>query len=223
MLRLIKSGSWKIGEQIPSENFLKNHYDVSRLTIRKSLEKLENENLISKRKGSRAKVISRRIIPKVYFSTTLDDPILKKKRKSIVTNFKIKRSITSKKFMEKNVFEVTRFFFDNDIPSFIAMGQVLVKSVPNLTEKDFALQKFNNASLSEILVGKFNFKIHNQKITSSPIILKKEEASFFKVVQKTPGTKWVSFFYDNTGHLLFIDTEISLKNINIELYNKNIL
>ena len=80
MLKLITSGSWKIGKQLPSENFLKQHYKVNRLTIRKALEILANENLIIKKKGSRAKVISRRPVPKVYFSTSLDDPVLKKKR-----------------------------------------------------------------------------------------------------------------------------------------------
>ena len=92
MLKLITSGSWKIGKQLPSENFLKQHYKVNRLTIRKALEILANENLIIKKKGSRAKIISRRPVPKVYFSTSLDDPVLKKKRKSIVVEFTKKRS-----------------------------------------------------------------------------------------------------------------------------------
>ena len=51
MLKLITSGSWKIGKQLPSENFLKQHYKVNRLTIRKALEILANENLIIKKKG----------------------------------------------------------------------------------------------------------------------------------------------------------------------------
>ena len=84
MLNLIKSGSWKIGEKIPSENYLKNHYKVNRLTIRKALEILQNESLISKQKGSRAKVISNRSKPKVNFSTTLDEPKLKEIRSSMV-------------------------------------------------------------------------------------------------------------------------------------------
>jgi hypothetical protein len=53
--------------------------------------------------------------------------------------------------------------------------------------------------------------------------LTKEETDFFDAPKNSAGTKWVSFYFDINDHLLFIDTEISLKNINIELYNKDIL
>ena len=117
MLKLITSGSWKIGKQLPSENFLKQHYKVNRLTIRKALEILANENLIIKKKGSRAKVISRRPVPKVYFSTSLDDPVLKKKRWSIIVEFTKKRSTSSKRFLNENIFQIRRYFYDNETPS----------------------------------------------------------------------------------------------------------
>lgn len=221
MLKLITSGSWKIGEQMPSENFLKQHYKVNRLTIRKALEILANENIIIKKKGSRAKIISRRPVPKVYFSTSLDDPVLKETRKSIIVEFTKKRSNSSKRFLNENIFQIRRYFYDKKSPSYIATGQILIKSVPDLNEKVFSLQKFNNASLSEILTTKYNFQIYNQKITSESVILTKEESDFFDAPKNSAATKWVSFYFDIKDHLLFIDTEISLKNINIELYNKD--
>ena len=221
MLKLITSGSWKIGEQMPSENFLKQHYKVNRLTIRKALEILANENIIIKKKGSRAKIISRRPVPKVYVSTSLDDPVLKETRKSIIVEFTKKRSNSSKRFLNENIFQIRRYFYDKKSPSYIATGQILIKSVPDLNEKVFSLQKFNNASLSEILTTKYNFQIYNQKIKSDSVILTKEESDFFDAPKNSAATKWVSFYFDIKDHLLFIDTEISLKNINIELYNKD--
>ena len=182
MLKLITSGSWKIGEQMPSENFLKQHYKVNRLTIRKALEILANENIIIKKKGSRAKIISRRPVPKVYFSTSLDDPVLKETRRSIVVEFTKKRSVISKRFHNENIFQIRRYFYDKKSPSYIATGQILIKSVPDLNEKVFSLQKFNNASLSEILTTKYNFQIYNQKIISESVILTKEESDFFVVL-----------------------------------------
>ena len=223
MLKLITSGSWKIGKQLPSENFLKQHYKVNRLTIRKALEILANENFIIKKKGSRAKVISRRPVPKVYFSTSLDDPVLKKKRWSMIVEFTKKRSTSSKRFLNENIFQIRRYFYDNETPSYIATGQVLVKSVTDLNEKVFNLQKFSNASLSEILVSKYNLKIYSQKITSNAILLTKEQSKFFKIPINSAATKWVNFYYDYNQHLNFINTEISLKNIYIEFYNRNLL
>ena len=223
MTNLIKTGQWKIGEQIPSENFLKRHYKVSRSTLRKALDLLTNENLIIKKKGSRAKVISRKSAPKTYIHTTLDEPMFKKKTKSILVDFTKKRSIVSKRFLNENIFEIKRYFYKNKEPVYIQTGQVLVKSVTDLNEKVFNLQKFSNASLSEILVSKYNLKIYSQKITSNAILLTKEQSKFFKIPINSAATKWVNFYYDYNQHLNFINTEISLKNIYIEFYNRNLL
>ena len=70
-------------------------------------------------------------------------------------------------------------------------------------------------------MNKFNFKIYNQKIISNSIILTKDEADFFQVSQNSAATKWVSFFFDKDQHLLLIDTEISIKNIYIDLVYKD--
>ena len=223
MTKLIKSGQWKIAEQIPSENFLKDHYKVSRLTIRKALELLTDENLIIKKKGSRAKVISRKSSPKTYIYTTLDEPIFKKRTNSIILDFTKKRSEKIKRFMNENIFEIKRLFYYNKEPAYIQQGQVLVRTVPDLNKKVFSLQKFSNASLSEILVSKYNLQIYSQKITSSSVILSNEEAQFFMVPKNSAATQWVNYYYDNNQHLLFINKEVSLKKIYIELYNRNLL
>ena len=71
MLKLITSGSWKIGEQLPSENFLKQHYKVNRLTIRKALEILANENLIIKKKAQEQKLYHEDLFQKFIFQLAL--------------------------------------------------------------------------------------------------------------------------------------------------------
>ena len=52
------------------------------------------------------------------------------------------------------------------------------------------------------------------------VLLSKDESEFFNVPRNSAGTKWVSFYFDNKNQLLFIDTEISLKKIEIEMINK---
>lgn len=47
----IKKGQLKAGEKIPSEKELGEKYNISRVTVRKSLERLSNENLLVKKKG----------------------------------------------------------------------------------------------------------------------------------------------------------------------------
>ena len=220
MRKLIMSGSWPIGIKIPSENNLKNHYKVNRLTIRKSLEILKDEDLIKKEKGSRSVVISRKAKIIVNLTTTLNYPSLKAKRESILTKFERKK-INVNRFSNESIFEIERLFCDNKKPAFIARGQILTKNNLNLTEKIFNLQKYNNASLSEILTQKYDINIYKQEIKSMAINLSEIDSKFFETPKNYPATQWVSNYYNFMGELLFIDTEISIKKIFLELYNRN--
>lgn len=47
----IESGRWKVDEKLPSENELTEKFDVSRVTVRRALQTLENEQLIYRRQG----------------------------------------------------------------------------------------------------------------------------------------------------------------------------
>lgn len=47
----ILTGEWKPGDLIPAEPELMETYDVSRITVRKAVELLANENLVYKRRG----------------------------------------------------------------------------------------------------------------------------------------------------------------------------
>jgi|TARA_B110000438_G_C15776230_1_gene634188 DNA-binding GntR family transcriptional regulator len=219
LLKLILKGEWKIGHKIPSENDLKKYYNVSRLTIRKALENLCHENLIAKNKGKKSTVLAR--IPigtKVLLTTSLDEAESKKNRRSKLIDFKLKKFNYKKNkfFQNEPIFEIIRCFYDLEVPAFIATGKVIQRNLPELKEKDFLNKKFTNASLSEILKGKYKLKIFKQKITAFAINLTDNESVFFKVPKKYPGTKFISYYYDNKDHLIFMDEEISLKEIYLE-------
>jgi GntR family transcriptional regulator len=52
----IRDGEWTEGEMIPSEIDMTDEYGVSRVTVRKALKELEEENLIVRRRGARSLV-----------------------------------------------------------------------------------------------------------------------------------------------------------------------
>ena len=52
----IYEGVYKDGEKIPSERQLSTDYDVSRITVRKTLELMEKENLIVREVGNGTRV-----------------------------------------------------------------------------------------------------------------------------------------------------------------------
>ncbi|MDZ7773215.1 MAG: GntR family transcriptional regulator [Balneolaceae bacterium] len=47
----IEAGRWKVDEKLPSENELTEKFDVSRVTVRRALQTLENEQLIYRSQG----------------------------------------------------------------------------------------------------------------------------------------------------------------------------
>ena len=54
----IISGALSVGTVLPSENMLRDHFKVSRHTVREALRVLRNEGLIESRRGSGSRVIS---------------------------------------------------------------------------------------------------------------------------------------------------------------------
>lgn len=54
MLReLIESGQWKPGGELPSEHEMAQQFNVSRITVRRTLDRLEEDGLIVRRRGAR--------------------------------------------------------------------------------------------------------------------------------------------------------------------------
>ncbi len=70
--RMIEAGDYKAGDAIPGENELINMFNVSRITVRKALERLEEDGLIIKRRGSKT-VVSGSIPSNDIQATSLDD------------------------------------------------------------------------------------------------------------------------------------------------------
>ncbi|MDE0841979.1 MAG: GntR family transcriptional regulator [Porticoccaceae bacterium] len=58
MLTDISEGTWKVGDQLPSEQALSEQFDVSRFTIRSALDDLQERGMISRRRRLGTVVIS---------------------------------------------------------------------------------------------------------------------------------------------------------------------
>ncbi len=57
----IQDGTWKTGDQIPSEAELKDLYSISRITIRNAIAELVEEGLLAKRQGKGTYVLGKRL------------------------------------------------------------------------------------------------------------------------------------------------------------------
>lgn len=69
----IKSGKYTPGQKIPTETELNKIYGVSRITIRRAIEELEKEDIITKKQGKGTFVQEKRITRKIEHTISFSD------------------------------------------------------------------------------------------------------------------------------------------------------
>ena len=72
MAQKIRDGEWVENEVLPSESEMTAEYGVSRVTVRKALKQLEDENLVIRRRGARSLVAP---LPKKASSPLIQGPV----------------------------------------------------------------------------------------------------------------------------------------------------
>ena len=58
LIKRIKQGFWRVGDYLPSENNLAVEFEVSRPTVRRALQNLEENGFISRRRGDGTRVLA---------------------------------------------------------------------------------------------------------------------------------------------------------------------
>ena len=58
LIKRIKQGFWRVGDYLPSENNLAVEFEVSRPTVRRALQNLEDNGFISRRRGDGTRVLA---------------------------------------------------------------------------------------------------------------------------------------------------------------------
>ncbi|MEQ9809795.1 GntR family transcriptional regulator [Streptococcus jiangjianxini] len=71
----IDEGKWKIGQRLPSERDLSDHFEVSRMTLRQAVTLLVEEGILERRVGSGTFVASSRVQEKMRGTTSFTEII----------------------------------------------------------------------------------------------------------------------------------------------------
>lgn len=77
----IDLGNWKIGQRLPSERDLADHYNVSRMTLRQAITLLVEEGILTRKVGSGTFVTSSRVQERMRGTTSFTE-IIKSQGKS---------------------------------------------------------------------------------------------------------------------------------------------
>ena len=71
--KAIEAGKWKVGERIPAERELSNHFKVSRMTLRQAISTLVDEGILERKVGSGTYVASQKVQEKVSGVTSFTE------------------------------------------------------------------------------------------------------------------------------------------------------
>jgi len=158
----IESGTWKKGEELPSEGDISSKYDVSVGVIRQALNRLEQKNYILRRKGKKAVVICE---PKVNLEF-IDNQIshyesLKNKgfkiKTKVIENCLVKPSEKISSIMDinsnENVVKLSRLRFISDQPMLFWISYLPSVYCPGLEKINL-----NDKSLYQILLEEYNIQ-----------------------------------------------------------------
>lgn len=139
----LDDGILKNGDLVPSENELKDKYNVTRMTVRQALNNLCNEGYLYRHKGKGTFVSHRKIEKNIHGvrSFTEEMEALNKKISSRVLKFEkiiVPAPIAEKLFLTKKdeVYHIERIRFGDDTPVLYEQLYIPVKMFKSIDESD---------------------------------------------------------------------------------------
>ena len=145
----ILSGTYEVGSLIPTENELEQKYDVSKITIRKAVEKLVAEGYLKKKSGIGTRVISNNLFNKLSkaksYSSIVNESGNLTKQILVANVLATKDTPVKAESTNKNIVYIKRLYLLDNKP-FIIVNHYL----PNIDVAD-ELQSLKNQSLYKFL------------------------------------------------------------------------
>lgn len=146
----IESGAWPYNTKLPTEIELEKLYSVSRQTVRLAIEDLKNRGLIVKKQGVGTFVSRPKIETEIASFRFYDVDENSTRQHKQMIDFSIVRA--NKDIAENlnvlddsNVFRIERLFFNDDIPTTLAVSYIDVSKCPELTREMVAVNGLYNS------------------------------------------------------------------------------
>jgi DNA-binding GntR family transcriptional regulator len=186
LARKIRSGLWRVDEEIPSEAELCQQYRVSRGTIRQALAELVQQALIYRRQGRGSFVQRPKLEGSVLGSYRLYMSQIPLDARSQVLH--CRRRVASKEICKvlaltnrEDVYEVQRIRFVNGVPISLQVSYLPARLCPELEGVDLSKQ-----ALYAILESKYGVIFLRAEEFIEPVLADERVARHLHIAQKSP-------------------------------------
>ncbi len=175
--------NYKVGDIIPTEAKLENQYKISRITVRKAIEQLEQDNIIEKKQGKGTFVKEQKILYDANSIGSLTQRLAK--QNYTLQTQALEYEIIQKEHYVKKLLNcdtllcIKRFRVLDGIPFALMLNYLDIKKVPNLEEN------FNIESLYTFLKDTYNIEFYNAQETVEAKNASKEESKKLNIKLNT--------------------------------------
>lgn len=183
LFQKIISGEYKEGSLLPSERELIETYEVSRATVRKAMEMLDNERLIEKRRGYGTVVINSK--PKNYLSRVVNYTQKSKENQAITYKkviaqrvIKADHKIASGLALEEGdqIIEIKRLRYSDAEPMYLETSYFEKVWVPEVLNHDFSKE-----SLRIFLMNNYHSDWKNERQKIYSVLADEEKAKLLSI------------------------------------------
>lgn len=180
----ITSGRWKVGDHLPSERELCETFNLSRTTVRESIDALVREGLLRRERGRGTFVSEPKIMEGLLQTPTGFSDSMLEQGYAVVTRVQrqevipappqVTRELHLKSGEMVTVIDRLRFILNE--PILFVTSYVPIRLVPNLIKDDLV-----NNSLYQLLKEKYDLKVTSAKRIMEAVAANETEAKLFAI------------------------------------------
>lgn len=211
IIEQIKKKKLVPGDKIPSENEIRERYNVSNTTARKVLQEIEQGGYVRKLKGKGTfvrdnKEVNRSATKVLSFTRNMQQQGIEPHTKLLdctILKGGISKTIQGQKYtLVGQVCKITRLRFGNDKPMLKEIRYISLKHCPGIDKMDL------EGSLYNIYEKKFNLHITRIDQSLSSIIIDKSQKDIFNNKHTIPGFKLEGVSFCGKDFILEIEESI---------------
>ncbi len=194
ILERIKTGEFEVGDMLPPERELADHYGVSRITVKRALLELANQGIIVRRQGKGTFVSSPKLEEDISKVVTLAQPVLMHAGRSwhkVLSVKTQKPNAEVAKTLEIDastpVVEIERLKVVDDQPYIHELSYISEELCPGLEAK---FLDWEAKLIYEVLQSEYSLQLVRTKMTIEPTIINLLEAQLLDTHEGAAAMLW---------------------------------
>lgn len=198
----IISKQWEVGYQLPTEQELAVHFEVSTITVKRAIIELVNKGYLYRQSGKGTFVAVNNTngqdMKTLILSTVEGDEehphelisfTVENREVEVAGKFGLKP--------DAKIFMIKRLKIEKDIPAAMEFSYLPFDKCPNLTPNDI-----NNELIYNILKNKYHISLGKARLFIKPHIAIGELAERLQIEPGTPVFEWERFTYTKQGEVI---------------------